>query len=52
MPNQSEKLIEKLTSKAQIYIIIIGILFVALCTYDLRWVIPSIFMYGGIIIYS
>lgn len=52
MPNQSEKLIEKLTSKVQIYIVIIGVLFIALCTYDLRWVVPSIFIYFGIVAYS
>ena len=32
--------------------IIIGVLSIVLCIYDLRWIIPSILLYISIIIYS
>ncbi|MBQ7411080.1 MAG: DHH family phosphoesterase [Clostridia bacterium] len=52
MPNSNSKILDKLTSKNIIYILIIGFLCISLCIYDLRWIIPSIFIYAAIIIYS
>lgn len=52
MPNSNSKILDKLTSKNIIYILIIGFLCITLCIYDLRWIIPSIFIYASIIIYS
>jgi len=52
MPNQNGKMLDKLTTKNILYLLIIGALFIILCIYDLRWVIPSIILYAGVLIYS
>ena len=52
MPNSNSKILDRLTSKNIIYIIIIGFLSISLCIYDLRWIIPSIFIYIATIIYT
>lgn len=52
MPSQNGKILDKLTTKNIVYIIIIGILCFILCLYDLSCLIPCIFLYAGIIIYS
>ncbi len=52
MPSQNGKMLDKLTTKNILYLLIIGVLFIVLCIYDLRWVIPSIILYAGILIYS
>ena len=52
MPNSNGKMIDRLTSKNIIYILVIGCLCIALCIYDLSWIIPSIFIYIAIIVYT
>lgn len=52
MPTSNSKILDRLTSKNIIYIIIIGFLSISLCLYDLRWIIPSIFIYIATIIYT
>ncbi len=52
MPNSNGKIVKNLTNKNFIYIILIGILFIILCIYDLRWIVPSILLYMGIIAYG
>lgn len=52
MPSKDGKGIEKLASRSKIYLIVIGIILIVLCTYDLRWVIPSILIFGNLIVYS
>ena len=52
MPNSNGKILDKLTSKNIIYIIIIGFLCISLCIYNLRWIIPSIVLYTLTIIYT
>ena len=52
MSNTNGKILDKLTSKNIIYILIIGFLCISLCIYDLRWIIPSIVLYIIIIIYT
>lgn len=52
MPNSNGKILDKLTSKNIFYIFIIEILCLALCIYDLRWIIPSIILIAFIIAYS
>ncbi|MBQ4031761.1 MAG: DHH family phosphoesterase [Bacilli bacterium] len=52
MSGSNEKLIDKLTWKNYGYIILIAILCIILCTYDLAWVIPSIIIMVIIILYS
>ena len=52
MSNFNGKIIEKLTSKVRIYLLIIIILSIILCMYDLRWIIPTIILVIGLIIYS
>ena len=52
MSGSNEKLIDKLTWKNYVFIILIAILCIILCTYDLAWVIPSIIIMVIIILYS
>ena len=52
MPNKDGSGIEKLASRSKIYLIVIGIILIVLCTYDLRWIIPSILIFGSLILYS
>jgi len=52
MPNSNGNILNKLTQRVQIYLFIIGLLCIALCIYDIRWIIPSILMYIALILYS
>ncbi len=52
MPNNNGKILDKLTSKNIVYIFVINCLCVALCIYDLRWIIPSVVVISLIIAYS
>ena len=52
MSNTNSKILDKLTSKNIIYIIVIGFLCIALCIYDLSWIIPSIILYVFTIAYT
>ncbi len=52
MSNTNSKILDKLTSKNIIYILVIGFLCITLCMYDLRWIIPSIVLYIMIIAYT
>ena len=50
--SNEKKTIEKLTSRVKIYLVIIALLFILICTYDIKWVIPSIVLYILIILYT
>lgn len=50
--NKDNKTIEKLTSRVKIYLVIIALLFILICTYDLIWIIPSILLYGLLLLYT
>lgn len=50
--NKDKKAIEKLTSRVKIYLVIIALLFILICTYDLRWILPSIILYVMLVIYT
>ena len=52
MSNSNRKILDKLTGKNVIYIIVIAILAIALCVYDLRWIIPAIFIFCFVIVYT
>lgn len=52
MPNNNGKILDKLTGKNVFYIIVIEFLCLSLCIYDLRWIIPSIFIITFIVVYS
>ena len=52
MSNTNSKILDKLTSKNIIYILVIGFLCVMLCIYDLSWIIPSIVLYIIVIAYT
>ena len=52
MPSTNGKILDKLTSKNIIYILLIGFLCIALSVYDLRWVIPSILIFALSVIYT
>ncbi|MDO5556790.1 MAG: hypothetical protein Q4G05_00895, partial [Clostridia bacterium] len=43
---------EKLVSKTKIYLIIIAILFIIVCCYERRWLLPSAVAYCLITLYS
>lgn len=50
--SNDKKTIEKLTSRVKIYLVIIALLFILICTYDTAWIIPSILFYALIISYT
>ena len=52
MPSSSGKILEKLIARNLVFNIIIGILCILLCVYDLRWIIPSMILFTGVLIYS
>ena len=52
MPENNEKTINKLASRTKIYMAIIAILLIVICIYDLKFIIPSLIFYVGIIFYS
>lgn len=52
MPNTSGKILDKLTSQNIFYILVINCLCIALCIYDLRWIIPSVVIISLMIAYS
>jgi len=51
MPN-SNKIIDKVITRNILYILIIAFLGIALCVYDLRWIIPSVIIFSLTIAYS
>ena len=52
MPNVKSKILDKLINKNIIFIALIAFLCIALCVYNLRWVIPSIFIFAMTITYN
>ncbi len=50
--SNDKKVIEKIASRAKIYLIIIALLFILICTYDKTWIIPSILLYALIVAYA
>ena len=52
MPSTNGKILEKLVAKNLIFNVIIGILCILLCSYDLRWIIPSVILFTSILVYS
>ena len=52
MSSFNGKFIEKLTSKAKIYLLVIILLSIILCVYDIRWLIPVSALVISLVIYS
>ena len=52
MPNVKSKILDKLINKNILFIALIAFLCIALCVYNLRWVIPSIFIFAMTITYN
>ena len=52
MSNYNIKVLEKVESKTKIYLIIIAILLIMLCISNIAFIIPSIVLYTGIILYT
>ena len=52
MPSSNRKILDKLTSKNIIYLVIIGMLCIFLCVYDLSWIIPSIILFSITVVYT
>ena len=45
MPNKNSKILDDLILKNGIYLVIILLFIIALCIYDSKWIIPSIFIF-------
>ena len=52
MQNNNIKIFDSLISRTKIYLAIILILFIILCVQNVKWIIPSIFVYLVIIGYT
>lgn len=53
MPNNtSRKNFDKLVSKTKIYLVIIAILLVIVCCYEIKFILPAIFVYLCILMYA
>ena len=52
MPNSNGKILDKLTRRSWPYLIVIAILMIILCVYDLRWLVPSIILLAILILNS
>ena len=52
MPSTNGKILEKLIARNLVFNIIIGALCILLCSYDLRWLIPSIILFISTLVYS
>ena len=52
MPNSNGKILDRLTTKNVIYVLLIGMLCIALCGYDLRWIFPSIVIFSLTVAYT
>lgn len=52
MPNSNNKILDSLNSKNIIYIVVIAILCISLCVYDLSWIIPSIIIFALTVTYA
>jgi len=52
MPKNSKKVFDKLVSKTKIYLVIIAILLVLICFYEINFVTPAIILYALIVMYA
>ncbi len=52
MLNSNNKILDSLTSKNIVYILLIAILCISLCVYDLSWIIPSIIIFALTVSYT
>ena len=52
MPNKNGKILEELIVKTGIYLIVMLLFIIALCIYDLKWIIPCALIYALLIVYT
>ena len=52
MPNNNRKVFDKLVSRTKIYLVIIAILLVILCFYEINFITPAILIYVLILMYA
>jgi len=52
MPNSNGKILDKLTIKSGLHLTVIAVLLIILCSYDLRWIFPSIVLFIALVFYS
>ncbi len=52
MPNSNNKILVSINLRNIIYVILIAVLSIALCVYDLSWIIPSIIIFTLTVIYT
>ena len=50
--NTNRKVFDKLVSKTKIYLVIIAILLIILCIYEIKFITPSILVYVLILMYA
>lgn len=48
----NKKILNKLTSKTKIYLVIIAILLIAICVYEAKWIIPSVIFFIVLMLYT
>jgi len=52
MPKSNGNILKNITAKSIVYILVIGFLSIALCVYDLSWIIPSIIIFAIVVVYT
>lgn len=52
MPSSNGKILDKLTVKSGIHLSVIAILLIILCSYDFRWILPSIVLFMALVFYT
>ena len=52
MPSENKKIFERLISKTKIYLIIIAILLIIICSFNINYILPSILVYTLILLYA
>jgi len=52
MQSENKKIFEGLVSKVKVYLIIIAILLILLCINNIAFIVPSVFVYGILLVYA
>ena len=52
MPNNTKKTFETILTKTKIYLVIIAIVLVILCVQNINFIIPSVVVYGLLLVYT
>ena len=52
MPSENKKIFERLISKTKIYLVIIAVLLIIICSFNISYILPSILVYALILLYA